>query len=225
MIEKGSGVMTGKIDTVIFDMDGVIFDSETLVLRSWKEVAERHGIENVEAACHECLGPNSVVSKEIFLKHYGQDFSYDEYKAEMAEVFFSHASGGRLAKKPGVEELLKYLKENGFKVGLASSTQEATVRRQISEGGLLVYFDQIIGGDMVKRSKPEPDIFLEACRRLGSKAENCYVIEDSYNGIRAAHAAGMHPIMVPDLKEPTEEMRVLAEKILGSLYEVKKYIK
>ena len=225
MIEKGSGVMTGKIDTVIFDMDGVIFDSETLVLRSWKEVAERHGIENVEATCHECLGTNSVVSKEIFLKHYGQDFSYDEYKAEMAEVFFSHASGGRLAKKPGVEELLKYLKENGFKVGLASSTQEATVRRQISEGGLLVYFDQIIGGDMVKRSKPEPDIFLEACRRLGSKAENCYVIEDSYNGIRAAHAAGMHPIMVPDLKEPTEEMRVLAEKILGSLYEVKKYIK
>ena len=225
MIEKGSGVMTGKIDTVIFDMDGVIFDSETLVLRSWKEVAERHGIENVEAACHECLGTNSVVSKEIFLKHYGQDFSYDEYKAEMAEVFFAHASDGKLAKKQGVEELLKYLKDKGFKVGIASSTQEATVRRQISEGGLLVYFDQIIGGDMVKRSKPEPDIFLEACRRLGSKAENCYVIEDSYNGIRAAHAAGMHPIMVPDLKEPTEEMRVLAEKILGSLYEVKKYIK
>ena len=90
--------MTGKIDTVIFDMDGVIFDSETLVLHSWKEVAERHGIENVEAACHECLGTNSVVSKEIFLKHYGQDFPYEEYKAEMAEVFFSHASGGRLAK-------------------------------------------------------------------------------------------------------------------------------
>lgn len=217
--------MTGKIDTVIFDMDGVIFDSETLVLRSWKEVADCHGIENVEAACYECLGTNSVVSKEIFLKHYGQDFPYDEYKAEMAEVFFSHASGGRLAKKPGVEELLKYLKENGFKVGLASSTQEATVRRQISEGGLLGYFDQIIGGDMVKHSKPEPDIFLEACRRLGSKAENCYVIEDSYNGIRAAHAAGMHPIMVPDLKEPTEEMWLLAEKILGSLYEVEEYIR
>ena len=217
--------MADGINTVIFDMDGVIFDSEILVLSSWKEVAGRHGIQDVEKVCHECLGTNSAVSKQIFLRHYGQDFPYDEYKAEMAEVFFSHASGGRLAKKPGVEELLKYLKENGFKVGLASSTQEATVRRQISEGGLLVYFDQIIGGDMVKRSKPEPDIFLEACRRLGSKAENCYVIEDSYNGIRAAHAAGMHPIMVPDLKEPTEEMRVLAEKILGSLYEVKKYIK
>ena len=216
--------MASGIDTVIFDMDGVIFDSEILVLQAWKEVAERHGIAGVEAACHECLGTNSVVSKGVFLKHYGEDFPYEEYKAEMAKVFFSHASDGRLAKKPGVEELLKYLKENGFKVGLASSTQEATVRRQISEGGLLKYFDQIIGGDMVKRSKPEPDIFLEACRRLESEPERCYVIEDSYNGIRAAHAAGMHPIMVPDLMEPTEEMRGLAEKIFESLYDVMEYL-
>ena len=83
--------MAGGIDTVIFDMDGVIFDSETLVLSSWKEVADRHSIKNVEAACHECLGTNSVVSKKIFLRHYGQEFPYDKYKAEMAEVFFSHA--------------------------------------------------------------------------------------------------------------------------------------
>lgn len=216
--------MAGKIDTVIFDMDGVIFDSEILVLQCWREVAERHGIENVDVACHECLGTNSVVSKGIFLKHYGEDFPYDEYKQEMAEVFFSHASGGKLAKKPGVEELLGYLKEHGFKVGLASSTREALVRKELSEGGLIEYFDQIIGGDKVKRSKPEPDIFLEACRRLGAEPEKCYVIEDSYNGIRAAHAAGMHPIMVPDLMEATDEMRGLAEAVLGSLYEVLEYI-
>ena len=114
--------MASGIDTVIFDMDGVIFDSEILVLQAWKEVAERHGIAGVEAACHECLGTNSVVSKGVFLKHYGEDFPYEEYKAEMAEVFFSHASGGKLEKKPGVEELLKYLKMRGFKIGLASST-------------------------------------------------------------------------------------------------------
>ena len=92
--------MASGIDTVIFDMDGVIFDSEILVLQAWKEVAERHGIAGVEAACHECLGTNSVVSKGVFLKHYGEDFPYEEYKAEMAEVFFSHASGGKLAKYP-----------------------------------------------------------------------------------------------------------------------------
>ena len=126
--------MASGIDTVIFDMDGVIFDSEILVLQAWKEVAERHGIAGVEAACHECLGTNSVVSKGVFLKHYGEDFPYEEYKAEMAEVFFSHASGGKLAKKPGVEELLKYLKMRGFKIGLASSTREVLVRSEISDG-------------------------------------------------------------------------------------------
>lgn len=139
-------------------------------------------------------------------------------------MFFAHASDGKLAKKQGVEELLKYLKDKGFKVGIASSTREKIVRRQISEGGLLEYFDQIVGGDMVKHSKPEPDIFLEACGRLESKPENCYVIEDSYNGIRAAHAAGMHPIMVPDLMEPTEEMKSLAEQILGSLCAVQEFL-
>ena len=216
--------MLGGIDTVIFDMDGVIFDSEILVLQCWQEVAERHGIENVDVACHECLGTNSVVSKGIFLKHYGENFPYDEYKQEMAEVFFSRAAGGKLAKKPGVEELLRYLREDGFKVGLASSTREALVRKELSEGGLIEYFDQIIGGDKVKRSKPEPDIFLEACRRLGAEPERCYVIEDSYNGIRAAHAAGMHPIMVPDLMEPTEEMYTLAEEILESLDEVRRFL-
>lgn len=216
--------MLGGIDTVIFDMDGVIFDSEILVLQCWQEVAERHGIENVDVACHECLGTNSVVSKGIFLKHYGENFPYDEYKQEMAEVFFSRAAGGKLAKKPGVEELLRYLREDGFKVGLASSTREALVRKELSEGGLIEYFDQIIGGDKVKRSKPEPDIFLEACRRLGAEPERCYVIEDSYNGIRAAHAAGMHPIMVPDLMEPTEEMHTLAEEILESLDEVRRFL-
>lgn len=216
--------MASGIDTVIFDMDGVIFDSEILVLQAWKEVAERHGIAGVEAACHECLGTNSVVSKGVFLKHYGEDFPYEEYKAEMAEVFFSHASGGKLAKKPGVEELLKYLKAKGFKIGLASSTREALVRSEISDGGLLGYFDQIIGGDMVERSKPEPDIFLEVCRRLGARPEKCYVIEDSHNGIRAAYAAGMHPIMVPDLMEVTEEMKSLAEEILGSLCAVQEFL-
>ena len=106
--------MASGIDTVIFDMDGVIFDSEILVLQAWKEVAERHGIAGVEAACHECLGTNSVVSKGVFLKHYGEDFPYEEYKAEMAEVFFSHASGGKLAKKPGVVFFLFFLLCVGF---------------------------------------------------------------------------------------------------------------
>lgn len=217
--------MSVKIEAVIFDMDGVIFDSEKLVLDSWKEVADRHGIKGVQDVCRECLGTNSAVSKKIFLQHYGQEFPYDIYKEEMSKVFFSHASDGRLAKKPGIEELLKYLREKKIKVGLASSTREVLVRQELTDGGLISYFDEVVCGDMVKRSKPEPDIFLEACRRLGARAENCYVIEDSYNGIRAAYAAGMHPVMIPDLAQPTEEMERLAECILPNLMEMVKFLK
>ena len=215
--------MMKRFEAVIFDMDGVIFDSELLVIKCWQVVADKYGIKNIEDTCHKCLGLNKDATKELMLGVYGADFPYDEYKQEMAEVFFSRAAGGKLAKKPGVEELLGYLREHEFKVGLASSTREALVRKELSEGGLIEYFDQIIGGDKVKRSKPEPDIFLEACSRLGSEPEKCYVIEDSYNGIRAAHAAGMHPIMVPDLMEATEEMRGLAEVVLESLKDVRKY--
>ena len=216
--------MASGIDTVIFDMDGVIFDSEILVLQAWKEVAERHGIAGVEAVCHECLGTNSVVSKGVFLKHYGEDFPYEEYKAEMAEVFFSHASGGKLAKKPGVEELLKYLKMRGFKIGLASSTREVLVRSEISDGGLLGYFDQIIGGDMVERSKPEPDIYLKACEAVGVLPENAMGIEDSFNGIRAVAAAGMTAVMVPDMVQPDEEIRQIYDYCVQDLLEVKELI-
>lgn len=213
------------LEAVIFDMDGVIFDSEALVLKTWKQVADKYGITDIEETCRECLGTNHEATKNIFKKHYGEDFPYDTYKKEMAELFHQQAAGGNLEKKPGIHELLEYLRSIKIKTGLASSTREEIVRRELSEGGLLSYFDEIVCGDMVKRSKPAPDIYLEACRRLMVKPECCYGIEDSYNGIRALKSAGIHPLMVPDLAEPTEEMEMLAECILPSLHEVKAYLK
>lgn len=213
------------LEAVIFDMDGVIFDSEALVLKTWKQVAGKYGIPDIEETCRECLGTNHEATKNIFKKHYGEDFPYDTYKKEMAELFHQQAAGGNLEKKPGIHELLEYLRSLKIKTGLASSTREEIVRKELSEGGLLSYFDEIVCGDMVKRSKPAPDIYLEACRRLLVKPEHCYGIEDSYNGIRALKSAGMHPLMVPDLAEPTEEMEMLSECILPSLHEVKEYLK
>ena len=106
--------------------------------------------------------------------------------------------------KPGVMELLSYLKEKGKKIALASSTRRETVINQLRWAGIIDYFDVIICGDMVARSKPAPDIFLKACQELGVSPENTYAIEDSYNGIRAAHAGQLRPIMVPDLLEANE---------------------
>ena len=213
------------LEAVIFDMDGVIFDSEALVLKTWKQVAGKYGIPDIEETCRECLGTNHEATKNIFKKHYGEDFPYDTYKKEMAELFHQQAAGGNLEKKPGIHELLEYLRSLKIKTGLASSTREEIVKKELSEGGLLSYFDEIVCGDMVKRSKPAPDIYLETCRRLLVKPEYCYGIEDSYNGIRALKSAGMHPLMVPDLAEPNEEMEMLSECILPSLHEVKEYLK
>ena len=100
---------------VVFDMDGVIFDSETLVIQMWKVVAEKYGIEDIEATCRECLGTNAAVSKEKFFKRYGQEFPYDKYKKEMADLFHANAAGGKLKQKPGIRELLEYLQKNHIK--------------------------------------------------------------------------------------------------------------
>lgn len=213
------------LEAVIFDMDGVIFDSEALVINTWKQVADKYEIPHIEKTCMECLGTNHEATVRIFRKHYGEKFPYEKYKKEMSELFHEQAAGGKLPKKLGIQELLEFLRFSRIKIGLASSSREEAVKGELFEGGLLSYFNEIVCGDMVKKSKPEPDIYLETCRKLHAKPENCYGIEDSYNGIRALRSAGMHPIMVPDLAEPTDEMRKLSECILPSLVEVREYLK
>lgn len=213
-----------KYEAVIFDMDGVIFDSERLVLEGWQEIAAKYGIKGIEEVLPRCLGVNAQATREIFREYYGQDFPYDEYKKEASALFHSRYGNGKLPLKPGVKELLSYLKENGYLVGLASSTRQAIVEQEIRDAGLMPYFDNLVCGDMLKRSKPEPDIYLKACENLDVEPRMAVAVEDSYNGIRSAKRAGMVPVMVPDMVQPDEEMRSLAHKICKDLFEVKNWI-
>lgn len=211
-------------NAVVFDMDGVIFDSERAVMQCWKEVASRHNIPDIEKAILACTGTTMVRTREIMLNLYGADFPYDEYARESSAIFHSRYDGGRLPMKPGVKELLTFLKERGKKIALASSTRQQVVTDELRNAGIIEYFDRIICGDMVSRSKPAPDIFLKACEELNVSPSDSYAIEDSYNGIRAAHAGGLHPIMVPDLLPADEEMQSLAEVVLPSLTSVMEYL-
>ena len=208
------------IRAVIFDMDGVIFDSERLVYEGWKALSVKYGFDNLDEIYMKCIGVNSATCRQIYLDFYGEDFPYDKYRQERSDDYHARYSGGRLPMKAGVEELLKYLKETGYKIAIASSTRSALVKEQIEDAGLMKYFDVIVGGDQVKKSKPEPDIFLKAAELLVVKPENAYVIEDSYNGIRAAKSAHMRPIMVPDMVQPDEEMQDKAWKICDSLKDI-----
>lgn len=211
-------------NAVVFDMDGVIFDSERAVMQCWKEVASRHNIPDIEKAILACTGTTMVRTREIMLNLYGADFPYDEYARESSAIFHSRYDGGRLPMKPGVKELLTFLKDRGKKIALASSTRQQVVTDELRDAGIIEYFDRIICGDMVSRSKPAPDIFLKACEELNVSPSDSYAIEDSYNGIRAAHAGGLHPIMVPDLLPADEEMQSLAEIVLPSLTSVIEYL-
>lgn len=209
---------------VIFDMDGVIFDSERAVYNCWLELAAKYNITDIETIYMRCIGVNSVMTRQIFIDYYGEDFPFDEYNAEFSKNYHERYDNGRLPMKPGIRELLISLKENKYKIAIASSTRSRVVEQQIKDAGLREYFDVIIGGDMIERSKPEPDIFLKAAEMLDVLPEKVYVIEDSFNGIRAAFAGGMIPIMVPDMIEPDNEMKEKARYIFKDLYGVKELL-
>ena len=211
------------MNTVVFDMDGVLFDSETLCRDSWIAIAEESGLPGMKEIFPKCIGLNANDSRQIVMEAYGPDFDYEGFRKRASVWFWDNIEKNGLAVKPGVRELLQWLKENGWIIGLASSTRRSSVEKCLEKAGITEYFQEIITGDMVEHSKPLPDIYLLACDRLGKRPEECYAIEDSPNGIRSAHAAGMHPLMVPDMIAPDEEMRLLSERIFESLHEVKSF--
>lgn len=204
---------------VIFDMDGVIFDSERLFVVCWKKIAPKYHLENIQDFCIAATGANSQKTKEIFMNMYGEEIPYDEIVKEVREEFHRHV----LPVKPGAQDILSFLHENHIPVSLASSTVHPVVVQELMDAGLFQYFDEIITGDMVSKSKPEPDIFLLAAKKLGVKPKECFVVEDSFNGITAADRANMKSIMVPDLKQPDATIQKHIFKVMANLLEVKKY--
>ena len=210
---------------VVFDMDGVLFDTEVLCMKSWMAVAERNGLWGMEEVFPRCIGLNSNDSRNIVMEAYGDDFDYPGFREQAAAWQREYLEKNELPVKPGMRELLDWLMTSGYKVGLASSTRSSSVFGHLEQAGIRDCFSAVITGDMVEHSKPRPDIYLMACRELGVEPEEAYAIEDSPNGIRSAYAAGMHTVMVPDMIPPDEEMERLSRVILKSLLEVLEYLK
>lgn len=204
---------------VIFDMDGVLFDSESVYIDGYVMYASDY--PEIRETSLSCIGANGIRTREIFTEKYGADFPFDSYYQKVKDYVASHA----IPLKPYVHEVLGYCRERGFPVALASSTRTVSVMRMLDEASLSGYFDVIVCGDMVSHSKPHPEIFLTAAERLGVDPAGCYVVEDSYNGVRCAHNAGMHPLMVPDILQPDAEIAALAEEVLPDLGAVIDYLK
>ena len=210
---------------VVFDMDGVLFDTERLCQDSWIEVANRRGLPDMEIIFPKCIGRNANDSRQIVLEAYGADFDYEVFRREASDWFWKYLEENGLPVKEGVQELLNWLKEQGWRIGLASSTRRSSVISHLEQAGIKDFFEEIITGDMVEHSKPLPDIYLLACRKLMVDPAETYAIEDSPNGIRSAYRAGMKPIMVPDLLSPDGEMEQLSTCIFPGLLDVLDYFR
>lgn len=209
---------------VVFDMDGVIFDTEHMIWKAWIKVADSHQMENIGDVLRRCLGVNLQGTKEIFLKQYGPDFDFDGFRKEADTLLQKRIEKEGIPVKKGAYNLLAYLKENGYKIALASSTQTEKVIDELKQADLYQYFEVIVGGDQVTCSKPDPEIYLTACQKIGVNPKEAYAIEDSFNGIRSAAAAGLKAIMVPDILQPNATILPLVHKVFESLNDVKVFL-
>ena len=216
--------MKNNIKTIIFDMDGVIFDSERALIDGWVEISHKYGFVADYEVAKACIGVKLQRTKEIYLEHFGPDFPFDEYQQEVRDNYEALYDTPNIPIKLGVVDFVKKLKANGYTLAIASSTVLSAVERQVRAAGIREYFDVVLGGDDVKDGKPAPDIYLMAAEKLGKDPSQVIVIEDSYNGIKAASAAGAKAIMVPDILPPNEEMREKAWKICKDFDEVREVL-
>lgn len=210
---------------VIFDMDGLMLDTEKLYNRFWREAAAEFGYAMTNEHALVIRSMNPVICSATLKQLLGKDFPYEEAKSLRRKLMKEYVKIHGVEKKKGLDELLQYLKENKFKIAVATSSNRSRTEWYLTSVGIWDYFDKIICGDMVPKGKPEPDIYLIAAKQLGLFPSECIALEDAPAGILSAHRAGCHPVFVPDLDEGDITTRETAEYIAESLSEVIDFIK
>ena len=207
------------IQGVIFDLDGLMFDTERIWDSLWEPVLTELGLPYFEGIGDTVRGSTGDAMARTLRQLYGPDCDTAAIVAGLyrkaGEIF-----ARPVPKKPGLDALLAWLKEQGIPAAVASSSAEQTVRTHLKNGGIEDCFAAVVAGDMVSRSKPAPDIFLKAAGLLGADPAHCLVLEDSHNGVRAGAAGGFITVMVPDMMPVTDEMRQLSACQCASLNEV-----
>ena len=210
---------------VVFDMDGILFDTERISCECWKETGEEMGLGDISEGVTGCIGLNKNDATALIHRLYGEDFPWEEFRARAHARMDRRIARAGLPVKTGVREILEYLEKQGYLVGLASSTAMQGVMGHLEQSGLTQFFQVIVTGDMVEHSKPEPDIYLKACEKLGAAPADAMAVEDSPNGIRSAYRAGMKPVMVPDMIAPTPEIEEMLFGKFTTLLDMLEYLK
>ena len=207
------------IKAVVFDMDGVLIDSESLCDIIWGKVAQEMQLENILCCITACRGLNRKDSVEILKQFYGPDFDGYAFLDRCSALFMEVEASDGVPLMPYVKETLEYLSKK-YILCVASSTRKIHVLRELEEVGVAKYFKTFTTGDEVEHGKPDPEIYIKACKSIGCSPDQCGGIEDSFNGVRSSVAAGLKTIMIPDRVPANDEMKSIAWKICTSMKDV-----
>ncbi len=209
-----------SIDAVVFDMDGLLLDSERIAYDIGRQVSLDLGIPWSHEAAMQLIGRNSREHEALLKAAFGDDYPLEKHQAEFGRRYEAFIASQTFPLKPGVHELFDQLDARRTPRAVATSTRRSRALPKLDAAGLLTRVDAVVAGDEVSRGKPAPDIFLAAAERLGHAPARCLALEDSNAGVRAAHAAGMVVVMVPDLLEPADDVRDAGIQIAASLLDI-----
>jgi HAD superfamily hydrolase (TIGR01509 family) len=210
-------INNSKFKAVLFDIDGLMLDTEIVSYRGWKQACEDFGYVLDDATYHKVIGLIVPDMKPIFDKAFGRGFPLQEADRKRLKYMYDYFEKFGVTFKPGLQKLLDFIDKYGLLKAVATSSSRESAMKKLTLCGLVDQFDVIVTGDDVSKGKPAPDIFLAAADKLKILPCHCIVFEDSENGVLAAHNANMPVIMVPDVKRPTRQTAELSLKVFDTL--------
>lgn len=209
-----------QIQGVIFDMDGLMLDTEKLLAKYWMQAAQEAGFPMQLEHVLGIRSLSAVYAKPKLQGIFGKDFNYEQIRARRRELTAQHLAQYGIEKKYGLDELLSYLKNHHYQIAVATATDRQRTELYLTQLNIINYFHAFICGDMVKTGKPDPEIYLLSAKALNLSPANCLALEDSPNGILSAYRAGCKAVMIPDLSEPDEELKPYLYACLPDLSKV-----
>lgn len=208
---------SSKIKAVIFDMDGVLIDTEKHYNAAWCEAARMAGFDFKREHALMLRSCDAQLAAKMMKDIFGAGFDYFAIREVRRRLVAERLEQYGLEKKPGIDEILAFLHERGLKAAVATATPLELTLQHLESIGVRDQFDKIVSAKQVAHGKPAPDVYLYACEQIGEKPPDCIAVEDSPNGIKSAYAAGCKPVMVPDLTPPDEELQPLLYAVVDTL--------